>query len=238
MRAETIWCTGRMVQRNANIIQSHRSVHLLKIASQLKMEVGTRDELFILQVIFSMNICKNFFYITYSLALICLDDIEEAKQIKEKRRNMAPPVYSPARLKEKPVPRLVVVPDDESSAESANTNEVDPLNLQPESATTDDQAIASASMSDTNINDEFAGLSLVTSCEIKTEPPTFNELDTADANAAEQLLDDSYENCYDDDDDVLIFKEATIPIPIQSRYELKKNDILSKNIPFATDVNL
>lgn len=67
-----------------------------------------------------------------------LDSFEEASTIKEKRRNLPPPVYNPARLAEKPLPLLVLVnePDstqveeDENQAASNDENvsgAVDPL---------------------------------------------------------------------------------------------------------------
>lgn len=74
---------------------------------------------------------------------------------------------------------------------------------------------------------------------IKIEPPSFEELNVNDAILAEKLLSSSYEECFDDDDEILICKNQIIPAPIASpAYEVKQNDIVSGNMPFATDVSI
>lgn len=64
-----------------------------------------------------------------------LDDVQEAKEIKEKRRNFAPPVYNPARLNEKPVPKLVLVSNADLASETSTPDEEDPLNVSLENET-------------------------------------------------------------------------------------------------------
>lgn len=82
-------------------------------------------------------------------------------------------------------------------------------------------------------------ISLDRTLNVKVEPPTFDDLREEDANAAESLLEDSYENCDDDDDEVLILKNSDVPVPIAvCSYEVKKNDNVSANKPFATNVSI
>lgn len=75
-----------------------------------------------------------------------LDDPEEAKKVKENRRDILPPVYNPARLKEKPVPALVL-------AAHNNTNEADDIDGDDDGPQTD-VSNSNLSNSDSTLNDE------------------------------------------------------------------------------------
>lgn len=58
------------------------------------------------------------------------DDFQEAKKIRDRKRNVAPPVYNEARLSEKPMPVLVLLPDKSNSEANDDSDEnlaVDPL---------------------------------------------------------------------------------------------------------------
>lgn len=73
--------------------------------------------------------------------------------------------------------------------------------------------------------------------EVKVEP-VFAPLCEKDAQAIEKVLNDSYEQVNESDDDVLICIQETIPMPMAMKnpYQVKSNDILSGNMPFATHV--
>lgn len=71
------------------------------------------------------------------------------------------------------------------------------------------------------------------------EEPTFNPLDDADLQAIDGVFNESYEQC-DSDGEIYIEKSNPVPPPCVSNenpYQTKKNDILSANIAFATDVS-
>lgn len=55
----------------------------------------------------------------------------------------------------------------------------------------------------------------------------------------EDVFNESYENCNTSDDDVLIRKKDAVPRPRaeKSKYEVKRNDIISGNMLFATNVS-
>lgn len=72
---------------------------------------------------------------------------------------------------------------------------------------------------------------------IKPEPQ-FPDMDGEDLEAVEEILNDSYEAL---DDDVMIRRNDVMPPPIPPKlepYQVKANDIVSGNLPFATDVSL
>lgn len=66
----------------------------------------------------------------------------------------------------------------------------------------------------------------------------FDPLGDDESQAIGGILNESYEQC-DSDGDVFVEKSARIPPPCKNKnpYETKKNDILSGNLPFATDVS-
>lgn len=163
-----------------------------------------------------------------NMIYIILDDPDEAKEIKTGRRNKVPPVYNPARLREKPLPSLVLgtvdadddhVDDDPSVA----SREDDPLN----------------NSTDTN-NDTSTSVSDLSIAEAMKPEPIFEEMNDRDANAVAVFLNDSYEK-YGSDDDLFIHKSDYLPAPIVDKncsYEVKKNDIVTGKKPFATDVSI
>lgn len=73
----------------------------------------------------------------------------------------------------------------------------------------------------------------MTADPIKSEP-VFEQLNESDSRAAEEVFNDSFEN-YGSDDDVMIHRRELVPKPIADKnsYEVKSNDLLSGNIPFA-----
>lgn len=72
------------------------------------------------------------------------------------------------------------------------------------------------------------------------EEPAFDQLNNEDAQALEDVFNESYENCDTSGDDILIRKEEVVPRPIaeRSKYQVKQNDIVSGNMLFATNVSL
>lgn len=66
-------------------------------------------------------------------------------------------------------------------------------------------------------------------------------MDDEDVGAVDDILDGSFEKLNDSDDDILIHRNDVVPPPIkpeQIPYQVKMNDILSGNIPFATNVSV
>lgn len=51
------------------------------------------------------------------------DNSDEAKEIKDKRRNFPPPVYNEARLVEKPIPRLSLSSDESQAEKDEHTSD-------------------------------------------------------------------------------------------------------------------
>lgn len=83
-----------------------------------------------------------------------------------------------------------------------------------------------------------------TAVQVKKEPQ-FSSMDEEDANVVANLFDGSYEKLNESDDDILIHRNDYVPAPIAAAvdedkipYKVKVNDIISANIPFATNVSV
>lgn len=79
--------------------------------------------------------------------------------------------------------------------------------------------------------------------QVKKEPQ-FSQMDEEDADVVANLFDGSYEKLNDSDDDILIHRNDYVPAPITDAidedkipYKVKMNDVISANIPFATNVS-
>lgn len=201
--------------------------------------------------------------------------MEEAKKIKEKRRNVLPGVYNAARLNEKPLPLLVLVSNAEQQISDNDVTEqsaaYDPLvtslnSIDLEAETEYDQhavennpgeetdmatnslenglgASALQDPLDTSLNSidlqpETEHVHQNKQQPIKPEP-VFTQLDNENAQAVEDILNESYENC-DDSGDVLVCSRDEMPMPNfeRIRYEVKQSDIISGNLAFATNVRV
>lgn len=235
-----------------------------------------------------------FFLCTFLLCIryALVDDATEAKKVKENRRNLLPPVYNSARLKEKPIPSLELASHDDAdgtqnasitsmSQHDSDANDGDPLEISAlslnaastarlndepisslELAAHDDAnetqnaSITSMSQHDSNANDvdplstsalssNAASTSTSTSTSavqqefVFKQEPIFEQMGDRDANAAEILLNNSYEQC-GSDDDVFIHKDDFLPAPVGSKasYQMKKNDVVTGKKPFAIHVSV
>lgn len=121
----------------------------------------------------------------------------------------------------------------ERAFDEATSNETAHSNFAVTTGDTTDESVQN-NVSSTSSVEQFE--TVVES--IKTEP-VFAELPKEDAQAIDEVLSASYEQCYDSDDDVLVSTAGIIPQPksIKNPYEVKTNDILSGNMPFATNVS-
>lgn len=113
---------------------------------------------------------------------ISLDSFEDAVKVKERRRNMLPPVYNEARLIEKPLPLLVLLNEnDESDADeigaggisNANHNEsisetIDPLLT--ENDVPDEVEIGSDAASNVNSDESIIETNLIYVIMLLTRP--------------------------------------------------------------------
>lgn len=121
----------------------------------------------------------------------------------------------------------------ERAFDEATSNETAHSNIAVTTGDATDESVQN-NVSSTSSVDQFE--TVVES--IKTEP-VFAELPKEDAQAIDEVLSASFEQCYDSDDDVLVSTAGIIPQPksIKNPYEVKTNDILSGNMPFATNVS-
>lgn len=230
---------------------------------------------FIIQV--STN-CINIFFFKYSKTIYDQDDVEEAKKIQEKRRNVLPGTYNPSRLSEKPFPLLdlsdapnplnapnydekrkfdaglndMSAPSTSSNnSNGAITTKVSSNNQRSETAIqqstslqTNDEQVGSVTDSSNKLvitigmlNSALAAALAIT--ERIKEEPVFTPLGEENQQAVEDVFNSSYEKC-DDSGDILVCTKDVIPVPIgeKNQYEVKKNDILSGNMAFATNVSI
>lgn len=107
------------------------------------------------------------------------------------------------------------------------------------------QAVDSSGMFETKgliQTDSASNTEPVPNVFLKAEP-IFTPLNSEDAQAIDNILDVSFEkfNTDESDDELLIEKEAMIPRPQlpelpPNPYQIKSNDIISRNMIFATDV--
>lgn len=216
-----------------------------------------------------------------------LDDFEEAKEKKEKRRKILPGLYNPARLTELPLPLTEIEKNEsephtdqtdsgscsvavataiERSATSATVATDVTIGTQNDPVETHLNETGVASETDTaeiNIDSSNYGVfgnqsdfnssarstvtadmlssalnaALMIKAPVKKDPE-FSSLNAQDEQAVEEVLNNSYEVC-DDEGDVLISTNDMLPMPIAERnpYEMKSNDILSANMPYATNVS-
>lgn len=101
---------------------------------------------------------------------------------------------------------------------------------------------------DHQVNDSFSNgvvtmemlssaLNEVMNASLYKPEPEFPDLDVQNSQAVEGVFNESFEDC-DESGDVLILKKNAIPRPINDRnpYEVKANDIVSGNMPFASNV--
>lgn len=114
---------------------------------------------------------------------------------------------------------------------SPNQNEpVDEINTATEQLIATDDAIPT-----TSNNDESAAIA-----SIKPEP-AFVPLHEESAQAVDDVLNESFELC-DDSGDIMVHSKSaeSMPMPIAERnpYEIKQRDVISGNLPFATNVSI
>lgn len=77
--------------------------------------------------------------------------------------------------------------------------------------------------------------------QVKQEPQ-FSSLDEEDCCAIANIFEESFEKLNESDDDILIHRGDVVPPPMkddaQLPYKVKVNDVISSNIPFATNVSI
>lgn len=90
----------------------------------------------------------------------------------------------------------------------------------------------------------FTMASNSTVVQVKKEPQ-FSPMDEEDADVVANIFDGSYEKLNDSDDDILIHRNDYVPAPItdavekdKKPYKVKVNDVISANMPFATNVSV
>lgn len=177
------------------------------------------------------------------------DDFEEATVKKERARKLTPKVYNEMRLLEKPMPLMVLLPDNQNVETESEKEDFDPLNVATgtsitssndyaiatnstvanDSATTNDSAMLSLSLNDDADLDDVL---------VKSEPePQFRNLENDELDIIDEIenTEISFEAI---DGDIMVQRVEFIPPPLQEQaaYQVKINDVISGNLPFATDV--
>lgn len=71
------------------------------------------------------------------------------------------------------------------------------------------------------------------------QEPVFAQLADENAQAADDVFNESFENC-DESGDIMVHSKDILPMPIAERnpYEVKQNDIISGNMAFAKNVSI
>lgn len=99
---------------------------------------------------------------------------------------------------------------------------------------------SSAGVSDIDQNILSEAINSSLNIQIKHEP-VFSPLNDEDCGLVGNILDGSFEKVNDSDDDILIHRNDIVPQPKKDNmipYTVKTNDIISGNIPFATNVSV
>lgn len=185
------------------------------------------------------------------------DDFADAVHEKERRRHQLPPVYNNARLMEMPLPVLVLpgqesIPPSETSAEdldplaedvsitTENETQHQPnVNISLQTTSNQDGPIDTARAPHVpiqNVTDNQLSVALQSVLNMvptKIEP-VFEQMNYDDTEAAEEVFNDSYEN-YGSSDEIMIHRTDAAPKPIvhENPYQVKTNDMVSGNMPFA-----
>lgn len=107
-----------------------------------------------------------------------LDDLQEAIKVRERKRNVVPPVYNQARLSEVPLPVLVLTPDESDSND--DSDEIDPLD-----------ASANASVGDGGRESDDNASFLLTSSELgesTAQTESVDEMNNSNTNNMSSLF--------------------------------------------------
>lgn len=138
-----------------------------------------------------------------------VDDIDEAKNIKEKRRKVLPGIYNPSKLFEKPLPLLVLVTDNEKQQSDEESNEKDPLSEsndgEPQNCDDESNDVASTVSNDSN----GAVATNMSSSNNHSETPIQSSPNSERNDSQAKSVDESSINLQSNDDQVGIVDRPT-----------------------------
>lgn len=119
------------------------------------------------------------------------DDIVEAKQIKEKRRKVLPGVYNPARLNERPLPLLVLVPNNEQQQLGDQQLGGEQRRSDEQKPNSDDQSIEQDPFGSLSLNSSNSDISTVSNNEELTVANHERQFDETQENERVSLTETS-----------------------------------------------